>query len=205
MHSACGPFTKHRERIQNFRETGNLKHLYVNELDKACFAHDAVYSESNNLYKRIVLDKILKYRAYEITRNGGYNKYQRALASMVYKFFNKKTGSGVSVNKQLAEELHKPVSKKFKRMKVYVRFKVNIWAADLAEMESLSSKNKNVKYLLCVIDVFTKYAWVKPLKDKKVKTVLNVSIEIVNESNRKQITYGLIKEENFTINLCKNG
>ena len=156
-HSACGPFTKHRERIQNFRETGNLKHLYVNELDKACFAHDAVYSESNNLYKRIILDKILKNSAYEITRNGGYNKYERALASMVYKFFNKKTGSGVSVNKQLAEELHKPVSKKFKRMKVYVRFKVNIWAADLAEMESLSSKNKNVKYLLCVIDIFTKY------------------------------------------------
>ena len=72
-------------------------------------------------------------------------------------------------------------------------------------MELLSSNNKNVKNLLCVIDVFTKYAWVKPLKDKKVKTVLNVSIEIVNESNRKQITYGLIKEENFTINLCKNG
>ena len=51
-------------------------------------------------------------------------------------------------------------------------------------MESLSSKNRNVKYLLCVIDVFTKYAWVKALKDKTVKTVLNVSIEIVNESNQ---------------------
>ena len=57
--------------------------------------------------------------------------------------------------------------------------------SDLAEMESLSSKNKNVKYLLCVIGVFTKYAWVKPLKDKKGKTVLNSFIEIVNESNRK--------------------
>ena len=104
---------------------------------------------------------------------------------MVYKFFDKKTGSGISVNEQLAEELHKPVIKKFKRRKVYARFKDNIWAADLAEMESLSSKNKNVKYLLCAIDVFTKYAWVKPLKDKKGKTVLNAFIEIVNESNRK--------------------
>ena len=93
--------------------------------------------------------------------------------------------AGVSVNEQLAEELHKPVTKKFKRRKVYARFKDNIWAADLAEMESLSSKNKNVKYLLCVIDVFTKYAWVKPLKDKKGKTVLNAFMEIVNESNRK--------------------
>ena len=69
--------------------------------------------------------------------------------------------------------------------KVYARFKDNICAADLAEMGSLSSKNKNVKYLLCVIDVFTKYAWVKPLKDKKGKTVLNTFIKIVNESNRK--------------------
>ena len=77
---------------------------------------------------------------------------------MVYYFFDKKTGSGISANEQLAEELHKPVTKKFKRRKVYSRFKHDIWAADLAEMESLSTKNKNVKYLLCVIDVFTKYA-----------------------------------------------
>ena len=91
----------------------------------------------------------------------------------------------MSVSEQLAEELHKPVIKKFKRRKVYARFKDNIWAADLAEMESLSSKNKNVKYLLCVIDVFTKYAWVKLLKNKNGKIVLNVFIKIVNESSRK--------------------
>ena len=73
----------------------------------------------------------------------------------------------MNVNEKLAEELHKPIIKKFKRRKVFARFKDNIWAADLAEMGSLSSKNRNVKYLLCVIDVFTKYAWVKRLKDKK--------------------------------------
>ena len=77
------------------------------------------------------------------------------------------------------------VIKKFKRRKVYARFQDNIWTADLAEMESFSSKNKNDKYLLCVIVFFTKYAWVKPLKDKKGKKVLNAFIEIVNESNRK--------------------
>ena len=82
---------------------------------------------------------------------------------------------------QLAEEFHKPVTKKFKRRKFYARFKDNIWAADLAEMESLSSKYKNVKYLLCVIDIYTKYAWVRPLKDKKKdKTVLNAFTKIVN-------------------------
>ena len=91
----------------------------------------------------------------------------------------------MSVNEQLAEELHKPVIKKFKKRKVYARFKNNIWAADIAEIESLSSKNKNVKCLLCKIDVFTKYAWVKALKDKKSKTVLYTFIEIVNESNCK--------------------
>ena len=88
-----------------------------------------------------------------------------------------------AVNKQLAEELHKPVIKKFKKRKIYARFKDNIWAADFAEMGSLSSKNKNARYLLCVIDVFAKYAWVKRSKDKNGKTVLNAFTEKVNESN----------------------
>ena len=125
----------------------------------------------------------MKDRAYENATNSNYDGYQRELASMVYNFFDKKTGSGVTV--QFAEELHKPVIKKFKKRIVYARFKDDIWAADLAEIESLSSKNKNAKYLLCIIDVFTKYALVKPLKDKKGKTVLNDFTEIVNESNRK--------------------
>ena len=104
---------------------------------------------------------------------------------MIYTFFDKKTGLGVSVHEQLTEELHKAVVKKFKKRKVYARFKDSIWATDLAEMGSFSSKNKNVKYLLCAIDVLTKCAWVTPLKDKKGKTVLNAFIEIVNEYNRK--------------------
>ena len=109
---------------------------------------------------------------------------------MVYKLFEKKTGSGISVNEQIAEKFHKPLIKKLKRRKVYARFKDNILAANLAEITSQSSKNKNVKYLLCVIYVFTcmtmhQYAWVKPLKDKKGKTVLNAFLEIVNESCRK--------------------
>ena len=79
------------------------------------------------------------------------------------RFFDKKSGSGVSVNEELAEELHEAVIKKFKRRKVYARFKDNNWATDLAE--TLSSKNRNVKYLLCVVDAFIKYAWVRPLKD----------------------------------------
>ena len=83
--------------------------------------------------------------------------YQSALARMVFKVFGKKVGWRVSVNEKLAEELHKPIIKKTKRRKVYPIFKANIWAADLTEMGLLSSSNKNVKYLLWVIDVFTKY------------------------------------------------
>ena len=124
----------------------------------------------------------MKDRAFEIARNCKYNGYPRALAIMVYKYFDKKAGLGVSENNKLAEELNKTVMKKFKRRKVYARFKDNIWGADFAEMESLSSKNKNVKYLLFVTDIFTKYAWVKPLQDKKDKKVLNAFIKTVHES-----------------------
>ena len=72
-------------------------------------------------------------------------------------------------------------------------------------MGSLPSKNWGIKYLLCVTDVFTKYAWVKPSKDKKVRTVLQGFIEIVNESKRILINNGLIKEKSFILALCKNG
>ena len=105
-YSTCGPFTKHRERIQKFREAGNLKHLYRNELDEVCFAHDVAYSASKDLTKGTVSDNNLKCGAYEITRNCIYDRYHRALTRMIFKFFDKKTGSGVSINEQIAEELH---------------------------------------------------------------------------------------------------
>ena len=102
----------------------------------------------------------------------------------MYNFLDKKTGSGAiatikagaSVNEELAQQLHKPVIRKFKRRKIYTMFKDNIWAAGLAEMGSLSPKNRGVKYLLCAIDVFTKYAGV---------TVFHGFVEILNESNHK--------------------
>ena len=147
------------------RELGNLE-IYRNGSNKACFVHDAAYSDTKDLSKRIISDKIMQNRAYEIARNCKYNGYQRALASMVNKFFDKKPGSGISGNEK-PEELHKQVLKEFKRRKFYGRLKDNIWGVDLAEMRSLSSKNKNVKYILCVIDVFSINAWVKPFKDKK--------------------------------------
>ena len=127
IYSASGPFPKHYERIQKFREPGNLKHLYSNELDKAYFAHDAVYSDSKIQLRDLFQTKFLK-KTYEIAINLKYDGYQRVLASMVCKFFDKKTRSGVNVNEELAEEIHKPVIKNSRR--VYAGFKDNSWAAD---------------------------------------------------------------------------
>ena len=109
-----------------------------------------------------------KKMAYEIAINSKCNGYQRRLLSMVNNFMDKETESGVSVNKELAQEWYQPVIKNLKRRRVYAKLKDNIWAANLAEIGSLFSENWGVKYLLCVIDVLNKYAWVKPLTDKKL-------------------------------------
>ena len=87
---------------------------------------------------------------------------------MIYKFFDKKSsGSGVGnePNYQLADERHKQIIRKFKRKKVYSSFRDNIWGVDLADMQSLNTYNKGIKYLLRTINLFSKYAWVAPLKD----------------------------------------
>ena len=97
-YSACEPFTKHRQRIQKYRKTSNLKHLDRIELDKTCFAQDAAYSDSKDLAKRTISNKILKERAHEITRNYNYDGYQRALACVGYKFFDQKTESAIDLN-----------------------------------------------------------------------------------------------------------
>ena len=89
-YSACGPFTKHEQRIQKFKETGDTSYIYKNELDKTCFAHDAAYSDSKYLIKRTAADKILKNKAFNIAKDPKYDGYQRGLASMVYNFLPQK-------------------------------------------------------------------------------------------------------------------
>ena len=88
-------------------------------------------------------------------------------------------------NKILAEEMHKPVIKKFNKRKVYLQFRDNIWGADLTDTQSLSKKNKGIKYLLCATDLFSKYAFVVPLKDKKGISIVNAFNQIIKQSNRK--------------------
>ena len=98
-YSASGPFTKNKERIEKFMQTGNTDFIYKNELGKACFQHDIAYGKSKDLIKRTQSDKFLKDKAFEIASNPKYDGYQKGLASMVYKFFDKKSkGSGIVTN-----------------------------------------------------------------------------------------------------------
>ena len=108
---------------------------------------------------------------------------------MVYKFFDKKSqGKRLANNNeniQLANELHKQIIKKFNKRKVYSSFKDNIWGVDLADMQLLSKFNKGFRFLLCLIDIFSKYAWVIPLKDKKGISTVNAFQIILKKSNCK--------------------
>ena len=197
VYSACGSFTRHKERIKEFKRTGDTRYIYRNELDKACFQHDSAYADHKDLKNRTQSDKVLRDKAYDIASNPEYDGYQRGLASMVYKFFDKKStaepsslermGSGIARDRSsiLVEELHKPIIKKFDKRKVYSQFKDNTWGVDLADMQSLSRKNKGIKYLLCAIDLYSKYAFVIPLKGKKGISIVNAFDKIIKQSNRK--------------------
>ena len=187
--SACGSFTKHKQRIGQFMKDGRLSHIYKNELDKACFQHDIAYNKYKDLKRRTQSDIVLKNKAYKIAVNPKYDRFQTALASIVWKFFNEKSkkvlsGSGLE-NEELADELHKPIIKKFKRRKLYSSFKDNIWGVDLADMTLLSTFNKRTKYLLCVIDLFSRYPWVVGLKDNNRASIVNGFQSIFKKSNRK--------------------
>ena len=95
-YSACGLFTKNKERIEKFMQTGKTDFIYKDELDKACFQHDIVYGKSKDLVRRTQSDKVVRDKALKIATDPKYDSYQRGLASMVYKFFDKKSsGSGI--------------------------------------------------------------------------------------------------------------
>ena len=137
--------------------------------------------------KRTQSDKVLGDKAFKITSNPKYGGYQRGLAPIVYKFFDKMScGNGVATetNYQLAKELHRQIIRKFKRRKVYSSFRDNSWGVDLADMQSLSKYNKRIKYLLCAIDLFSKYVWGVSLKDKKRITIVNAFQKIISKGRK---------------------
>ena len=189
-YSASGPFTKNKQRIQKFMKTGNRSVIFKNKLDKACFQHDIAYEDFKDLKRKKQSDKVLKDKSFAIARNPKYDGYQRGLASMVYRFFSKKSkGSGIKnkikENKLLANELHKPIIRKFKKRKVYSSLQYNIWGVHLADMQLITKYNKKIRYSLCRVNIFSKYAWIFPLKDEKGITVTNAFQSILDSSKRK--------------------
>ena len=134
------------------------------------------YGDFKDLTRRTASDKILCDKAFNIAKNPKYDGYQRGLASMVYKLFDKKTsGSDIEMqnmsDQQLAEELNRRI-RKFKKRKVQSPFIDNIWGADLADMQLISKFNIGFRFLLCAVDIYRKYTWIIiPLKDKKGITI----------------------------------
>ena len=163
-YSAYGTFTTNKRRIQKFKETGDLRYVYQNKLDKACFQHGIAYGDFKKLTRRTASDKILRDKAFNIAKNPKYDRYQRGLASIFCKFFT---------------------IRRCKKRKVHSTFIDNIWGADLADMQLISRFNKGFRFLLCVIDIHSKYAWVIPLKDKKGITITNAFQKVLDESKRK--------------------
>ena len=117
------------------------------------------YGDFKDLNRRAAADKVLCDKAFNIAKYPKYDGYQRGLVSMVYKFFNTKaSGSGIKniSNKELAEELHKPIIIKFNKRKVNSPFTYNIWSVDLADMQLISKFDKVFRFFLCVIDILYK-------------------------------------------------
>ena len=159
-YSAYGPFTKNKERIQKF-SSGDTSYIYRNELHKTCFQHDMAYGDFKDLARRTASDKLLRDKTFNIAKNPKHDGFQRGLASMGYKLSDKKSrGSGVNIplefNEQLDKELHKLVIRNFLKRTVYSGFKDNIWGADLADMQLISKFSKGFRFLLCVMDIFSK-------------------------------------------------
>ena len=135
---------------------------------------------------------------------------------MIYKFFDKRTKCSAATlanksaiksipqNEELAEEIHKPIIRKFKKREKYSAFKENIWAADLADMQLICKFNKGFRFLLCVIDIYSKYASVVPLKDKKGVSIVNAFQSISNKSNRKPNKIWVDKGGEFYNRLIKS-
>ena len=165
----------------------------MNLIKLICFQLDMVYGKSKDLGKRTQSDKVLRDKAFKIASDPKYDGYQRGLASVNYKSFDKKSDGGAvdtEPNYQLASKLRKQIIKKFKRRKVYSLFRDNIWGVELVDMQSLSKYNKEIKYLLCGIDLFSIYVWIVPLKDKKGSSIVNAFQTIISEGKKSKQNMG---------------
>jgi transposase InsO family protein len=179
-YSFCGPGTRYEQRVRE-------GYRGINELDGMCKLHDQFYNENTETKTRNVSDIALAHRAAEIARNPMYDDVQRKDAKFISDIMKTKAkfGFGLAWNEELAKELHAPVKRKFQRRRV-VSYEVDdVWSCDLVEMQEWSKENKDFRYLLNIVDVYSKFAWSVPLLDKKSHTVLEAFKKIVKTSGRK--------------------
>lgn len=179
-YSYCGPGTKYEQRVREGYQG-------INELDKMCRLHDKFYDENTDTKTRNISDSALAHRADEIARNSAYDNVQRKDANFIAGIMKTKAklGLGLAWNEELANELHAPVKRKFQRRRVISYGIDDVWSCDLVEMQEWKKQNKGYRYILNVVDVFSKYAWSVKLLDKKGSTVLEAFKNIVKSSGRK--------------------
>ena len=196
----------HLQKIK-FKQTGDSRYINKNELNKACFQHDMAYGDFRDLTKRTAADKVLGNKAFNIAKDPKYDGYQRGLASMVYKFFNKKSsGSGIKSmqqNEQLAEELHKPIIRKSKKNSfkkwlqdndIAIYSTHNEGKSVVAERFIRTRKNKIYKYMTSISkngyidklhDIVNEYnnTYHRTIKIKSIDVKDNTYINIGKEVN----------------------
>ena len=162
-YSACGPFTKIKERIEKFMRTRNTDYIYKNDLDKAFFQHEIVHNKCKVLPKRTELHKVFRDKAFKISTTPNHDGYQRG-ALMIYKIFDKNSaGSGVATlaNKSVIRSMSNQLQLAYELQ---------------SHMQLISKYNKRIRYLLCVIDVSSRYARVVPLKDKVLLFLMHFKV-----------------------------
>jgi transposase InsO family protein len=187
-YSFCGPGTRYEQRVRE-------GYKGINELDGMCRLHDKFYNENIDTKTRNISDWALAHRADEIAENPMYDDVQRKDANFISGIMKTKARFGLGMpklklkeaswNEELADELHKPVRRKFQRRRVIAYAVDDIWSCDLVEMQEWSKENKGFRYMLNVVDVFSKFAWSIPIKNKTGLSTLEAFREIVRSSGRK--------------------
>ena len=185
--SAWGALAKNKERIQKFKEIGDLKYIYQNELDKACFQHNMASRNFKDLPRSTAAVNVLWDKAFNIDKNPKYEAYQRRLASAFWLDWVVLPIIITHTKKNQLTNYTSPLLENLKNEKKYSTFINNTWDADLADMQLLSKFNEGIHFLLCVIVIHSKYAWVVPLKDKNGIKIINTFQNILNESGPKPI------------------
>ena len=158
---------------KKIKEVEDSKYIYQNKLDKFCPQHDMTYVNFKDLSRRIGSDKLLCNKPFNIAKTPKYDGYQRGLASIAYWFFDKNSSvsntsggavicarSGTLITRDEYAVLQNLYAKLEKR-KVFSSLKDDIWSTDVADMQLISEFNEGFQFLLCVIDVYSKYAWKK--------------------------------------------